>query len=231
MKENECSKLILWDLDGTLMHCGSDGTKALNETFFKLYGIVDAFSSAGIGHSMDSVILERILQNNRLEIAELEKIKSEYIITLRDILDRDEKKRILPGISEILGYVRDSKTCHNALLTSNLQRGAETKLESVGLHTYIPVGGYGDAYGEKWDAAVTAIRQAEDFYGVNFDKENIFLVGDSAYDIRCAKKLKIVSIGVVTGFADYDTLKDENPDFLYRNLSNWQEIIQIHNWK
>ncbi|HVI41393.1 MAG TPA: hypothetical protein VM577_12130, partial [Anaerovoracaceae bacterium] len=75
-------KLILWDLDGTLMHCGADGTRALNETFRKLYGVEDAFSKAGIGHAMDSVILDRILENNKLDKGELDRVKEEYIVIL-----------------------------------------------------------------------------------------------------------------------------------------------------
>ena len=52
--------LIFWDIDGTIMHCGSDGTKALT-TFFQLYGIENAFTKVGIGSAMDSVILDRIM--------------------------------------------------------------------------------------------------------------------------------------------------------------------------
>ena len=43
------SKLILWDIDGTLIHCGSDGRKALNRTFLELYKIEDAFGSSDSG--------------------------------------------------------------------------------------------------------------------------------------------------------------------------------------
>ena len=225
------NKLILWDLDGTLMHCGADGTRALNETFRKLYGVEDAFSKAGIGHAMDAVILGRIMENNKLDNEGLDRVKEEYISILDSILRQNPNKRILPGVKELLAYIDGSENSFNALLTSNLRLGAETKLKSVGLNQFFQVGGFGDDYGEKWDAAVKGIKEAEDYYGVTFFKENIYIIGDSVYDIECAKKIEAISIGVATGFAEYDLLKKKEPDYLYQDLSDWKTLAQQHMWE
>ena len=231
MKSNSSKNLIFWDLDGTLMHCGADGTKALNETFRRLYGVQDAFSKAGIGHAMDAVILDRIMESNRLDKRELERVKQEYIRILGLILSENPHKRILPGVRELLEQINASDNSFNALLTSNLRIGAETKLKSVGLKQFFHVGGFGDDFGEKWDAAENGIREAEACYGVKFKKDHIYIIGDSVYDIECAKKIGAVSIGVATGFAEYEMLKSREPDFLYENLSDWQELIEKHKWK
>lgn len=224
-------KLILWDIDGTLMHCGADGTKALNETFLRLYGVKEAFSSAGIGHAMDSVILDRIMESNGLEKEGLEKVKFEYIGILDSILKQNPHKRILPGVRELLEQISESDCAFNALLTSNLRVGAETKLKSVGLDGFFPVGGFGDDYGEKWDAANKGILEAEAYYDTKFEKENIYIIGDSIYDIKCAKMIRAVSIGVATGWAGYEMLEQESPDFLYEDLSEWETLLKKHNWK
>ncbi len=231
MKSKSGKKLILWDLDGTLMHCGADGTKALNETFRKLYGVEDAFSKAGIGHAMDAVILDRIMESNKLDKNELEKVKGEYIVILDDILSRNPDKRILPGVRELLEHIHGSTDSYSALLTSNLRIGAETKLKSVGLDRYFHVGGFGDDYGEKWDAALKGIREAEEHFGVKFENENIYIIGDSIYDIECARRIEVVSIGVATGWAEYEMLKDREPDYMYEDLSDWKKLIQRHMWK
>ncbi len=231
MKSNNINKLVLWDLDGTLMHCGSDGTKALNETFRRIYGLEDAFAKAGIGHAMDAVILDRIMERNKLDKKGLEEVKKEYIGILSMILGSNPNKRVLPGVRELLGHIDASGSSFNALLTSNLRSGAETKLKSVGLERYFPVGGFGDDFGEKWDAAEKGIREAETQYRVKFEKEHIYIIGDSIYDIECAKRIGAVSIGVATGFAEYELLKSREPDYLYEDLSDWKSIIRIHNWK
>lgn len=231
MRSKNSKSLILWDLDGTLMHCGADGTKALNETFLKLYGIEDAFTKAGIGHAMDSVILEKIMESNSLDKGELDRIKAEYIDILHNILKLNSKKRILPGVKELVEHIHQSENSFSALLTSNLRSGAETKLKSVGLHNFFQVGGFGDDIGEKWDAAINGILEAENYYDVKFEKENIYIIGDSIYDIECAKRIGVISIGVATGFADYEVLQSKAPDYLYEDLSGWEKLVLQHNWK
>ena len=230
-KMKSSKKLILWDIDGTLMHCGADGTRALNETFRKLYGVEDAFSKAGIGHAMDAVILDRIMDSNQLNKKDLETIKEEYVGILESILENNPNKKILPGVRELLEHIHRSENSFNALLTSNLRIGAEIKLKSVGLYEFFPVGGFGDDFGEKWDAALKGIRDAEDHYGIKFEKDNIYIIGDSIYDIKCAKKLQVISIGVATGWADYELLDQEAPDYLYTDLSDWEKLLRKHNWK
>ena len=231
MKSKNRKKLILWDIDGTLMYCGSDGTKALNETFRRLYGIEEAFTKAGIGHAMDSAILDWIMESNKLDKGDLNRVKEEYGKVLQSVLHYNNSKRILPGVKELLEYIHESKESFSALLTSNLRSGAEIKLKSVGLEQFFSIGGFGDDYGEKWDAALNGIREAEAYYDIAFEKENIFIIGDSIYDIECAKRIKVKSIGVATGFAAYEALKNKEPDYLYEDLSDWKKLIQIHNWK
>ncbi|MBR0598992.1 HAD family hydrolase [Sinanaerobacter chloroacetimidivorans] len=217
--------LILWDIDGTLMHCGSDGTKALNRTFEELYGIDNAFYQAGIGSAMDSVILDRIMDQFQLNKEELERVKQTYVDILKKILEQNQNKKILPGVQELLTSIKESENGFSALLTSNLRIGAETKLQSVGLHSFFEVGGFGDELGEKWDAALRGISEAENHFGVTFSRENIYLIGDSAYDIECAKKIGIKSIGVATGWMAYESLKEHSPDYLYTDLSDWEQLI------
>ena len=221
------NKLILWDIDGTLLHCGADGTKALNQTFQELYGVENAFTKVGIGSAMDSVILDRIMEAFQLNKNDLEQVKNTYRGILTEVLDRNEAKRILPGIRELLNHIKASPDKFNALLTSNLRIGAEIKLAALGLADYFQVGGFGDQYGEKWHAAERGIAEAEDYFHVSFSKENIYLIGDSAYDIECAKKMGIVSVGVATGWMSYEELKGHEPDYLYVDLSDWRRFASI----
>lgn len=221
------NKLILWDIDGTLLHCGADGTKALNQTFQELYGVENAFTKVGIGSAMDSVILDRIMEAFQLDKNDLEKVKNTYRGILTEVLDRNEAKRILPGIRELLDHIKDSTDKFNALLTSNLRIGAEIKLTALGLADYFQVGGFGDQYGEKWHAAERGIAEAEEYFGVSFSKENIYLIGDSAYDIECAKKMGFVSVGVATGWMSYEELKSHEPDHLYVDLSDWRSFASV----
>lgn len=219
--------LVLWDIDGTLMHCGSDGTRALNRTFEKLYGVEEAFRHAGIGSAMDTVILHRIMDYFGLDKADLDLVKKCYMEALIEVLNENNEKRVLPGVLKILDFIEHTEHLFSGLLTSNLRTGAETKLRSVGLLDYFHFGGFGDQIGEKWDAALLAVEQAQELYGITFLRENTYIIGDSPYDIKCAKLLGMKSIGVATGWMDYESLQKEAPDFLFQDLSDYQQIIGI----
>lgn len=230
-KEKKENNLIFWDLDGTLMYCGYDGTKALNDTFRKIFGLENALSTFSVGHSMDSVTLNRIFEVYKLDKSKIDFVVEEYIHLLEKTLTQNQNKKVLPGIKELLEYTDSANNVFNALLTNNLRRGAETKLKSVGLAHYFAVGGFGDdVMGEKWDAAMKGIREAESYYGVKFNKENIYIIGDSVYDIECAKRINAVSISVGTGYTTRDNLLAKKPDYFYDDLSDWKNIIQKHNW-
>ena len=219
--------LILWDIDGTLMHCGGDGTKALNGTFQRLYGVEDAFRHAGIGSAMDSVILDRILDHFTLTYADKDLIKTIYIETLEEILAANQEKKILPGILPLLDFIEETEQLYCGLLTSNFQAGARTKLASVGLEQRFLFGGFGDSQWEKWDAALAAVDEAETLYGVTFSRENTWIIGDSAYDIQSAKKLGMKSIAVATGWMSEERLAEEAPDYLFPDLSAYEQVIRI----
>ncbi len=221
------NKLILWDVDGTLMHCGSNGTMALNKTFREIYGIENAFEKAGIGRAMDAVILDCILESFSIADADREGIMSAYISNLEEILRYNESKRVMPGVRELLDYIDKHPALFNGLLTSNFRIGARTKLDSVMISGYFNVGGFGDIRGEKWDAALAGIEEAESHFGVSFTKRDVFVIGDSAYDIECAKRLGAVSVGVATGWTDIDTLKSYEPDHLFSDLSDFEKVVRI----
>lgn len=211
------------------MHCGSDGRKALNRTFYELYGINDAFGKARIGGAMDAALLESIIESFNIGKEDLPKILSHYQNVLDEILKKDDSKKVLPGVVPLLEALGRYRQAVNALLTSNLKIGAMTKLKSVGLDKYFEMGGYGDDPGEKWDAAERCINMAEARYDTYFQKENIYLIGDSSYDIQCAKKMCIKSIAVGTGWSDAETLIGCEPDYFFEDLSDTDKLMEIIN--
>lgn len=219
-------KLIFWDIDGTLLHCGSDGRKSLNRTFLELYGIEDAFGSSDIGGAMDSMILDGIMRSHAIEKEQLPTVIGHYQKVLADVLEKNKQKRILPGVLTILDAIDANPDYENALLTSNLRIGAMTKLDSMGLGHYFKLGGFGDQAGEKWDVAHDCIREAEELRNTVFKKNQIYLIGDSAYDIMCAQKVGMISIAVGTGWTDEESLRACNPDYYFSDLSDTDRVLE-----
>ena len=220
-------RLVFWDIDGTLMHCGSDGKKALNSTFLELYGIEDAFGCAPIGGSMDSVLIDGIMGSFGIAQDELPRIHDRYRRILTRILDEDTQKQVLPGVITLLKMIGDDPMYRNALLTSNLKIGAYAKLESVGLRSYFEFGGFGDEPGEKWDVAEKCIVLAEEKYNTVFSREQIYLIGDSCYDVSCARRIGVQSVAVATGWVPREQLLASGPDYFFENLAETDRVLKV----
>lgn len=220
-------KLIYWDIDGTLLHCGSDGRKALNRTFLEKYGIEDAFAGATIGGAMDSMILDGIMESHGIDKDDLAEIIDYYKDVLADILEKNEDKRVLPGVLEIVKEIHKSGTLKNALLTSNLEIGARVKLKSLGLDQYFDMGGFGDEPGEKWDIAHKSIARAEARFDTTFSKDRLFIIGDSTYDLMTAEKVGMTSIAVGTGWSTKEELLGLKPDCYFDDLADVEKIVSI----
>jgi phosphoglycolate phosphatase len=219
--------LVFWDIDGTLMHCGSDGKKALNSTFSELYGIADAFGEAPIGGSMDSAVIGGIMEAFGIAQDELARIHDRYRQLLTRILREDTQKQVLPGVITLLEKIDRDPMYRSALLTSNLKVGAYAKLESVGLCSYFEFGGFGDEPGEKWDAAEKCISLAEEKYSTIFPREKIYLIGDSCYDVSCARRLGIQSVAVATGWVPGEQLLASGPDHFFENLAETERVLKV----
>lgn len=220
-------RLVFWDIDGTLMHCGSDGKKALNSTFQELYGIEDAFGCAPIGGSMDSVLIDGIMGSFGIARDELPRIHDRYRRILTRILNEDTQKQVLPGVITLLKMIGDDPMYRNALLTSNLKIGAYAKLESVGLRSYFEFGGFGDEPGEKWDVAEKCISLAEEKYNTVFSREQIYLIGDSCYDVSCARRIGVQSVAVATGWVPREQLLASGPDYFFENLAETDRVLKV----
>ncbi len=221
------NKLVLWDIDGTLMHCGSCGRDALNITLEKMYGIDNAFSHAKIGATSDVEIINSIFEYYKICKKDISKLKEIYEITLKDVLSTYESNIILPGILDILDYIKLNKSIDNGLMTSNFRVGAYTKLKSLNLEKYFKNGGFGDIGNNKIDILENAINDLEKACKKEFKKSNIYVVGDTPFDIRAAKYHNVKSIAVATGFSKYDNLLKEKPDYIFKDLSDFKDMISI----
>ncbi|MDR2771607.1 MAG: haloacid dehalogenase-like hydrolase [Clostridiales Family XIII bacterium] len=223
---------VFWDIDGTLMSCGSDGTKALNKTFFELHGTENAFLRAGIGNALDFAILHRIAAECGIEDFDINAFAPAYVSNLERILAENGDKRVLPGVVALLEYVRGRAGWESLLLTSNLRAGAEAKLRSVGLWSYFadsPCGGFGDAPGEKWDAAPAAIAELAARSGRSPAPRDCILIGDGVYDIRCAKRIGARHIAVATGWTPAEILAAESPEYLFADLADTARVVAAMN--
>ena len=78
-----------------------------------------------------------------------------------------------------------------------------------------------------WDPTEKAIKKAEDYYTIAFEKENVYVIGDTPRDIECGKILKIKSVAVATGGYSYNDLLKYDPDYIFNNFEVFEEFLDI----
>ncbi len=195
-------RLLLFDIDGTLVDCGGQPKPIFGEALEEVYGargdirgydfsgktdpriVLDLMTAAGVP---DAVIHER-----------LGHLRDAYLARLEEGLE-PEHVRILPGVVELLTTLAERDDLVLALLTGNWERGAGIKLGSVGLRRFFAFGSFGDGQTDRRELPPVAWARAAEHCGREFLPEETWIIGDSLLDIDCARAHGIRCLAVATG--------------------------------
>jgi len=211
-------KLLIWDIDGTLLHCGGSGRNALEKTFDERYSISKAFDAVLMAGKMDKNILEEALKNNDLSDEDIHDIISHYGVNLKKELENNREFKLLQNIKINLHKLSKDNRIYNVIATGNSEVGGILKLKKAGLDEYFSLGSYGNHFTKRGLLVKNAINVARFSYDIDFKKENIYMIGDTPDDILAGKENGIRTIGVATGGYSKETLATNKPDYLFDTL-------------
>jgi phosphoglycolate phosphatase-like HAD superfamily hydrolase len=190
-------KLILFDIDGTLISAGGAGTRSMNMAFIELFGIRDAFENIPMAGKTDIQIMKEGLKLHGFSCnGNVEKMLSMYLTHLRTEID-NPMKSLKPGILNALDHLKKEGMALG-LLTGNLEKGARIKLGIFGIEDYFLAGAFGSDHEDRDKLLPIAI---EKFKRMNFDftPHTCIVVGDTPRDVQCAKIHGAHCIAVATG--------------------------------
>jgi phosphoglycolate phosphatase len=223
------SKLLLFDIDGTLISARGIPRKAMKRVLQKRY---DNFSYDGefnFSGRTDWEIVEHLLSYDRRTVSQREvaQILKDFAHELQHEFQDGIKPLIHPGVENLLSKLNETENVHLGLVTGNISRGAMVKLSAAGLHDYFPIGGFGDDAKVRRELPRFAIERATAYYDLTFDNKNIWIIGDSIFDIDCAKVNNLRSLAVCTGWTPREELQKHQPEFLEDDLSDIYKIMNI----
>ncbi len=217
--------LLIWDIDGTLINCKGVGRKAMNEAFFKMYGIESGFDSVSMAGRLDERIVRDAMQIHGVKNKNLNAFYKAYGKAL--LLKMEEHQpHVLEGVITILEETCETGRVLNTVGTGNCEVGAHMKLEFTDLRKYMKFGSYGSDHDERWTLIKDVIDKAHKHCGVAFNKENIFVIGDTPRDILAGQKNEVKTIAVVTGGYSREDLSVYNPDHILESLSDKEAFYQ-----
>ena len=221
-------KLVLFDIDGTLLSVNSINRRILMEALREVYGTEGSAGTHNFAGKMDSVIIYEVLQNTGLSdgsIAEkFDKAKETYIEMFR-MQAKPSDIILMQGIRELLDKLSASSAVMLGLLTGNFEGSGRHKLLMPDINHYFSFGAFADDAASRNELPQVAVDKAYQLTGKKFSDQNIIIIGDTEHDIACARVLNAKSIAVATGTYSSAELKKHNPHILYENLTATDIVI------
>ncbi|MDE3083812.1 MAG: haloacid dehalogenase-like hydrolase [Verrucomicrobiota bacterium] len=221
-------KLILWDIDGTLITSGGAGERAL------IAGLKTAFdvngSLAWIDYSgrTDAWIAHEVLRHYGLPETpqNIQRYLEGYLQALT-VEMANPRARLHAGILTLLETLHQRPDVAQGLLTGNLEHGARIKLEHFAVWRYFEFGAYADDSAQRNELGPHALRRARERHGVDFSPERVFIIGDTPRDIECGKIIRAKTIAVATGKYSIEQLRAHEPTAVFSEFSDTAAFLRV----
>jgi phosphoglycolate phosphatase-like HAD superfamily hydrolase len=213
-------RILLFDIDGTLVSTGGAGAVAWRQAFEELHGIpadIGQHTEAGmtdpdVGAKTFAAVLHR--EPTPHELAQLIQRRLEH---LPDAVAASEGYRVLPGVPERLRQLsRDGHLL--GLITGNGDGAAHIKLERGDLNRWFTFGAYASAGLDRPAIVREAVQRGEAMLGEDVSNAEIYVIGDTPLDISAAHAADCTAIGVATGRYDAGALEEAGADHVLETL-------------
>ena len=220
------TKLILFDIDGTLITSGGAGERSLRMAIRDRFGRDDDLEGIEIAGRTDTGIARQIFDRHGVQPTpeNLGAFFDRYLHHLSTELGRSQGA-LLPGTLDLLNALGKRPNLAIALLTGNLSRGAEIKLTHYGIWEFFEFGAYADDSADRNQLGKYARARALERHGVEFLPGDIYVIGDTPHDIDCGRAFGAKTVAIATGNYTRSQLASHRPDYIFDDLSNVNEVI------
>ncbi len=222
--------IILFDIDGTLIRAGGAGRKALNLAAFRMFGRRNACSLISLQGRTDLWNFRQAIRNctgRAPRPGEVERLMKAYLKLLPGFVRRAVARGeyiLPPGIKRLVRRLSREDGVILGLGTGNLEKGARIKLEPSGFNRHFPFGGFGSDSLSRASLLKKAVKRARPL--TNGAAPMVFVVGDTALDVKAGRKAGYRTVGVGTGFAAWEDLAASKPDHLARDFRDTEKWLK-----
>ncbi|MEY4386727.1 MAG: Phosphoglycolate phosphatase [Verrucomicrobiota bacterium] len=213
-------RLVLFDIDGTLVHTGGAGVKAFAKVFASEFGAHDGIQHMKFAGRTDVSLVREFFNLHQIPAtsANFERFFDHYVHWLDYILAHSKTEEC-PGVRDLINDLQTQpEPPLLGLLTGNIQLGAEIKLRHFGLWDYFETGGFADDDEDRNKIAAAAKLRGERVLGRKLAGEEIIVIGDTPLDIRCGRAIGAKVLAVATGGSRYEELEVHQPDWVVEDV-------------
>jgi phosphoglycolate phosphatase len=216
------AKLILFDIDGTLIDTGGAGARSWAWAFKRLFDTqvdIAEHSTAGMTDPAIGRATFKEVMKRQPTGAELARLMASYQAVLPDFVASSESYRVLDGVHRLLECLGDAGVALG-LTTGGLEAAAHAKLGRGQLNHFFLIGGYGSDSEDRVALTRAAVDRGERLLGQALDLREVFVVGDTPLDIAAAQGVGAVSVGVASGRYGVEELCAADPDYVVASLAD-----------
>ncbi len=227
-------RLILFDIDGTLLWTNGAGRRAIHRALLDEMGTAGPIDSYRFDGKTDPQIVRELLtlagHPERDSDDRIAAVCRRYVDLLTaELAKPTQATKLYPGITDLLAALEPYEAGGRALiglLTGNVQHGAALKLRSSGLDpARFAVGAFGSDSHRRADLPAVAAQRAAERTGRRFTGDDIVIIGDTPDDVACARPMGARTIAVATGFYDTATLRAAGATHVFEDLRDTQAVL------
>ena len=223
-------KLVLFDIDGTLLSTGGAAWRAFRRGLLEIYGETGPIEGYDFHGRTDPQIARELLRMGGLDDTAIEAGLSRFWPAYLRELEAElalpgVRVDVLPGVPAILDRLHAGGEHLVALLTGNIAEGARLKLSAAGLWERFDFGAYGSDHERRDRLPAIAVRRARERSGLHFRGRDVVIIGDTPFDVSCGRSLGVWAVAVATGKHSAAELREAGADVVLTDLSATEEAV------
>lgn len=224
-------RLVLFDIDGTLLSSEGLGRASMQRALSEVFGSPGSPSYRYDGKT-DKQIVRDVMRLEGLSDEHIDSRMERLIGLYLDGLRTGAKSgkfnvRPLDGVVELLDALEARKDIVLGLLTGNVEPGARVKLSAAGLDPdRFRVNAFGSDHEHRPQLPAIAQRRASETLGLDIAGERLIVIGDTPADIECGRSLGARAIGVASGHYTVEQLEAHDPYAVFPSLMNTQQVLE-----
>ena len=223
-------RLVLFDIDGTLLRSDGAGRRAMEGALSDVFGTSGDSEYRYDGKTDCQIVRELMRQQGHGDAfinANLEALFDRYLAQLeRELVDRSRPPIACAGVADVLDVLEARDDVTLGLLTGNLKRGAALKLAAVGIEIgRFRVNAFGSDEEHRPLLPAIAQRRARELLGLEVRGDRVVIVGDTPADIDCGRAIGARAVAVATGRYSLSELAAHAPAALFEDLTDTDAVV------
>ena len=225
------SKLVLFDIDGTILLSSGAGRRAIVTAIAEEIGDAGSLNHIPFGGKTDpQIVAELLAAAGEREPPSPDRVSGicrRYVELLATELDRPTTRtHVMPGVHQLLQRLERENGIVLGLLTGNLAQGARLKLRAAGIDPErFQVGAYGSDAAHRPDLPPIAARRAAPYFGREPRGDAVVIIGDTPADIACGNCIEARAVAVATGDFSVEDLLACGPHAVFEDLSDTDRVL------